>query len=187
MAEKKRSTPTKPPPETLESSSVIKNDASVGTGLWALNRLSSDALPHLLKDLLWLEPSGLKPEDCTKVQTALKQIWIQAAEIPDRGLLPISIQHDIERFLNNYVKWNDPQGNHPHSVKERQVALKRLINRRHKMATRLRKRHHILSNNLDLRVVDGMYEALAELPKALPDIFKNLTKAIASYNSRKSE
>lgn len=60
-----------------------------------------------------------------------------------------------------------------------------MVDRRHKMATRIRKRQHILSKDLDLKVVDGMYEALAELPKALPDIFKNLSKAIGSYKQRR--
>lgn len=60
-----------------------------------------------------------------------------------------------------------------------------MIKRRHAMATRVRKRQHILSNNLVLNVVDGMYEALSELPRALPEIFGNLSKAIGNYAKKK--
>jgi len=159
-------------------------DASRGSALWALNQLRADALPRLMEDLLLIEPVGLQPDHCQKVQTALRVMWIQAADIPDKSLLPVSIQHDMERFLKTYQQWNDPQGTHPHSIQERQKALKAMIKRRHAMATRIRKRQHILSENLDLKVVDGMYEALAELPKALPEIFKNLAKAIGTYKGK---
>lgn len=169
----KKKPPTTSKSEVIPASGSAAGDASVdasrGTGLWALNQLRSDALPRLMEDLLYLESVGLPAENCQKVQTALKRMWIHAADIPDRTLLPISIQHDMERFLKTYEQWNDPQGTNAHSIQERQKALRKMVDRRHKMATRIRKRQHILSKELDLKVVDGMYEALAELPKALPD------------------
>lgn len=95
-------------PNSASAAGGTSVDASRGTGLWALNQLRSDALPRLMEDLLYLEPVGLLAENCQKVQTALKRMWIHAADIPDRTLLPISIQHDMERFLKTYEQWNDP-------------------------------------------------------------------------------
>jgi hypothetical protein len=171
---------------SLQAKPIV--DARRGTALWALNQLRSDALPRLMEDLLIQEPVGLQPDQCNKVENALRRVWIHAGDIPDKiPFLPVSIQNDMEQFLKAYVNWNDPKGTESHSIQKRKKALREMIKRRHAMATRLRKRQHILSNNLDLKVVDGMYEGLSDLPKSLPDIFRNLSKAINNYEKKKKK
>jgi len=76
-----------------------------------------------MEDLLLREAMGLPSEQCKKVEEALKRVWLHAAEIPDRSLFPVSIQHDVKRLLSAYLEWNAPAGGESKSVKKRQQAL----------------------------------------------------------------
>jgi hypothetical protein len=55
---------------------------------------------------------------------------------------------------------------------------------RHKLAEAMRKNAYVLANELDLGLVKGMYDAIGEIVKALPEVFENLTKAIERFGKR---
>lgn len=158
-----------------------------GSGYWGLDLLRSDALPRFLKDLVDREDAGLELSKCNQVHKALQKLCIHAAEIPDKSIFPISVKDHAIRFLTAYEHWNSIDGvrDHTAAVVARRKALTKMISRRHAMATRIRKQRRIIEKDLDLKVVDGIYEGLAELPKVMPDIFKNLSKAVERYFSRK--
>lgn len=160
-------------------------DASRGTVVWGVNWLRSDGLAKLLDDLLEQESTGYSQEICDKVDEALGKIANQASGLPDYSWWRKSILSELEGFLNIYRKWNNHEGAEPEKVEGRKRELKNLRTKRNKLATRIRKNQHIIQNELDLSMVDSMHEALGELVKAFPDVFKSLAKALERYASRK--
>jgi hypothetical protein len=150
-----------------------------GTALWALNRYREDALTALLDDLVDLENEGLPPDECVGVRRALEKGANRASEIEDGWFR--NVLHAFERLVKDYEKWNDPTGTEPATVAERRGHLKTLRRTRQRLATRIRKRTHVLAKSLDLRIVDAQYEALEELIRAIPTKLPKLAKAVARF------
>ncbi|MFP6758305.1 MAG: hypothetical protein VCC99_08830 [Alphaproteobacteria bacterium] len=57
---------------------------------------------------------------------------------------------------------------------------------RNAAATRIRTNMRILERELDLILIEDSYEALGDLARAVPGIFKGLSEAIVRFEARKS-
>jgi len=158
--------------------------ASRGSVVWGINLLRSDALSRLLDDLVDLEETGLRREDCRKVAIALEKLANQASSVPDHTWWRHTIYGEVEKFKEMYDQWNYNEGSNSEAIYRRKVALKELRARRNLLATTIRKNQYIIQEELDLALVDSMYSALRELNLALPALFKNVGKAVARYYSR---
>jgi len=160
-------------------------DASRGTVVWGVNWFRKDALSRLLDDLLMKEKTGYSQETCNKVSETIGKIVNTAAGLPDHSWWRKSILSEIEGFLKIYENWNNHEGEEQKKVEGRKKELKKLRVKRNKLATRIRKNMHIIQNDLDLSIVDSMYEALSDLVKAFPEVFTSLAKALNRYIDRK--
>lgn len=161
-------------------------DTEQGTVIWGANSLRSDGLARLLDDLVDLEATGLADDACAKVRTALEKLATAAAEIPDGTFWRGAIYTEIEEFSELYTKWNSHQGMDTTAIALRRSALKSLRASRHEIAKRMRANQFILQSELDLKLIEGMYASLRELSLSLPEIFKNLAKAVSRYDNRKN-
>jgi hypothetical protein len=159
-------------------------DASRGTPAWAIQELRKDALVAFMTDLLAREEEGITQEQCDTARKGLERLAIEASAIPDRLPLRRSIMGCLEKFTAAYVEWNEPPGPGEAQVAARRKALKKMRRARHKLAEALRKNPYILANELDLKLVRGMYDALGEIVKTLPEVFENLVKAVERFSRR---
>lgn len=130
-----------------------------------------------------LERQGLEEGKCAIVRAALKRFTNAATAIPDDSWWKRQIWRELQDFEEIYVQWNDVNGTLPENIRERNVRLKALRKKRNTIATKIRKNQYIIQNELDLQLVRDGYEALGDLTRALPDIFRNLAAAIARFNS----
>ncbi|MFL6263238.1 MAG: hypothetical protein ACJ76Y_26375 [Thermoanaerobaculia bacterium] len=151
-----------------------------GSVLWSVNRFRSDALGSLLDDLVVLEDYGLDEELCKKVRRALARITNAATELPDDAWWKRQIWKELQSFETIYEQWNNIDGGEE-KREARKDKLRQLRKRRNKIATKIRKNQYIIQNELDLKLVRDGYEALGDLSKALPDLFKNLAAAIGRF------
>ena len=158
-----------------------KLGATKGTAVWAFDRFRSDALSKILNDLLVLERTGIDEDICKKVQAALGQVINEATSIPDGSFLGKPLWKDLEAFKDTYIKWNDVRGDDDECVEKRKEILKKLRDKRHKVARRARRNQFVLSNELDLEVVNNMYKAMSDLASAVPSIFVQLSTAVTNY------
>lgn len=161
----------------------VQLDARRGSVVWGVNRFRSDALSSLLDDLLVQEHSGILEQQCNQVKIALGFLVNKATSIPDsRGFWwRTTIWEELQDFLDIYEKWNSHYGDDLDSVKKRKVALRKLRAKRNRIATKIRKHQHVIQSELDLKLVEDMYEALGKLTKAFPDLFVELGAAVARF------
>lgn len=159
-------------------------DASRGTAAWAMQEFREDVLVGFMGDLLEREENGITQEQCGVARKALEKLAIEASAISDRLLFRRSIMGCVEKLTAAYVEWNEPPGAGPAQVKARRKALKKMRRARHKLAEAMRKNPYILANELDLDFVKGMYGAIGEIVKVLPEIFENLAKAVERFSRR---
>ena len=162
-----------------------KLDLGRGTAFWGFDRFKSDVLVQLLNDLSDLEGAGLPDEHCQHIKLALAKLTNLTTAIPDGTFLKKGLWVDFQKLETLYTEWNDYKGLNP--VEYRKGKLQDLRKQRHLIAQKARKNHHILTQELDLQLVNSVYEALADLAKALPDILKNLSRAISRYKSREED
>ena len=162
-------------------------DTSIGTEIWAFNRFRQDALSQFLKDILALEKTGIEEEDCEKIRDSLQQISVDASSIPDGTYFSKAIYCEIDDFRKAYTKWNNVNGSNEIAIKDRNIAFEALKKKRHKISKKTRKHQHVLANDLDLKVVDNMYDSFNGLVSLLPNVFNNLGNAVARYHSGKSK
>ncbi len=161
-------------------------DARRGTPLWGVNSLRSDALTNLLDDLFLLEKSGLDDEQCQKVKTALGLVTNRATSLPDGSFWRTSIYSELERFEHAYIDWNSGSKFEPDTDRRhRDACLKKLRRQRQRIAKKIRVNQYILQNEIDLRFVDDMYDALGGLIRALPNVFMELQKSVDRYHAKK--
>lgn len=155
-----------------------------GTIVWGINRLRSDALVSLLDDLTARETTGIQQIQCDQVKLALGYLVNSATVIPDdRGWWRSTIWQELQDFLDIYETWNSHSGDHPQSVADRKAALKKLRRKRNRIATKIRKHQFVIQSELDLKLVESMYEALGRLAKAFPDVFVELGSAVARFRA----
>jgi hypothetical protein len=158
--------------------------ASRGSVVWGVNLLRSDALSRLLDDLVDLQETGLRREDCQKVVIALEKLANHTSTVPDYTWWRRTIHGEVVKFKETYEKWNYNEGMDNEAVYRRKMALKDLRTRRNLLSTTIRKNQYILEKELDLALVESMYSALRDLNLALPSLFKNVGMAVARYDSR---
>lgn len=159
--------------------------ANRGTAIWGFNRFREDGLVMLMFDLLEREDLGLADDQCKIIRKAMDKISILLSAIPDKFLIRESIMGTFDEFKDTYIKWNEIEGTEEKEIKTRRKALTKMRDKRHKLATVVRKNQHILSQALDLKLVEDMYEALGAIPKVLPELFINLAKAITRFYKKK--
>lgn len=152
-----------------------------GSVLWSVNRFRSDALGSLLDDLVVLEDYGLNETLCKKVRMALARITNAATELPDNAWWKRQIWKELQSFETIYEQWNNIDGEGEEKRKARKEKLRQLRKKRNKIATKIRKNQFIIQNELDLKLVRDGYEALGDLSRALPDLFKNLAAAVGRF------
>ncbi len=157
-----------------------------GTTVWHLNCLRSDLLPNLLDDLVSAERTGLIEGHCKEVKRALDKVVNSATSIPDGSFWTRSIWKELEGFKEIYDNWNSMFGDHHTAQQHRRTALKKLRKQRHCIAKKIRKHQHILANELDLKLITASHEAMADLVKAVPDLFKELGKAVNRYAEKQA-
>jgi hypothetical protein len=158
-------------------------DTRRGTAIWAFNEFRRDALTNLLDDLLNLEQQGLPDEMCAQVKKFLGHLTNRAASYPDGSFLKGGLWKEFSEFEERYKRWNDHKGSDAN--KKRRKSLRDLRDQRHRIAKKAREHGHILSEELDLKLVNDIYEAAGELPKALPQVFKGLAGSIRRFNRKK--
>lgn len=157
-------------------------EAGRGSLLWSLNTFRSAVLPNLLDDLMIREKIGLTSEQCEQVKFALGKVINAATGFPDGGFLNRAVWKEIEKMSVLYEKWNEIEGDGEKAIHQRTRLLKKLRHQRNKIARRIRKNQYIISQELDLKVVESLYTAMGDLAKTLPEIFVNLSKAIKKYS-----
>lgn len=162
-------------------------NANRGTAAWGFKQFKEDALVQLMLDLFERESSGLDDEQCKIVSKSLEKISIQLSAIPDKFWIRSSIMEAFDKLKDAYIKWNEIEGSDEKAAKSRRKALKKMRKCRHKLSTVVRKNMYILSQAIDLKLVENMYEALGAIPKVLPEIFINLAKALARFHKKKLE
>jgi hypothetical protein len=160
-------------------------DHSRGTALWGMNAFRSDGLTRLLDDLVDLEAQGLQTAQCDQVKAALSKIAARAAAVPDGSFWRKTILSEFEKFAEVYHEWNALEGATAVAREHRRQAMKRLRQCRNDIATRIRMNQHILYNELDLLLVEGMYTALRDLSTSLPNLFKSVSSAVTRFETRK--
>lgn len=158
--------------------------ASRGTPLWGINLFRADALSQLLNDLLEQEKVGLKRDECDKVKLMLGKMVNLAADFPDRPFLRNVLLQEMRDFARIYAEWNFHEGAAPDAVQNRQLALEKLRDKRHRIARKIRKSQYVLANELDLQVVRAFYDALKTLCEEFPSIFSRLAKAVGRFLKR---
>jgi hypothetical protein len=136
--------------------------------LWAANRFRSDTFPHLLDDLLVAEQNGLPPGVCPELQIALGKIVNAATEFPDGSFWRSSVLGHVQKLEDLYREWNDVRG--------RRRKLNQMRKRRLKLSTAMRQNQEALAKQLDLKLMEAMFEALGDLTKALPSIFMKFSQ-----------
>lgn len=161
-------------------------DAKRGTAVWGMNALRSDALTHLLDDLVDLEKFGLSDENCDEVRRALEKLANRASELPDGSFWMTSVHSEIESFVEVYRRWNS-SGPGPESEKQlhRVACVKDLRSVRQRISKRIRQNQYVIQHELDLKFVEDMYGALGGLVSALPETFKGLAKSMSRFEERK--
>ncbi len=151
-----------------------------GTLIWELNCLRSDLMPNLLDDLVSFEKKGLEEEQCDEVKKALSKLVNAAVAIPDGSFLRKAIWNEFECFEKIYHAWNDDErGESDVARKHRKQQLENLRDQRHRIAKTIRKNYAILENELDLLLLKASHQAMADLVTAVPDLFKELGKAVS--------
>ena len=154
-------------------------DARRGTALWGINRFRSDALVQLLNDLAGFQEAGIESQPCRQVSSTFAKITNLSSTSPGGSFWHKSIHVLMQEFQNHYIRWSSHQG--PDAAEARRKTLQDLRKTRSRIANRVRENQFILQNELDLRLIQNMYEAMGELATSLPDRFKNLSRAVARF------
>jgi hypothetical protein len=163
----------------------MANAAERGTALWAFKRVKEDALPALMDDLLEVQAEGIHNDQCHQIETALGKMVNMATDIPDGSLFRAAIWEVMQKFEKTYSSWNKPKEATPEAARHRRQELEKLRKLRNKLTKKCRNHGHIISQKLDLRLVEEVYEALGNVVASGPELFRELAGAVARFNTRK--
>ncbi|MDW7681458.1 MAG: hypothetical protein SCK70_12905 [bacterium] len=155
-----------------------------GTPVWGFKQFKENGLVNLMLDLLKRAGTGLDDQQCETVSDSLEEISIQLSKIPDHFWIRKSIMGCFDQFKSAYFKWNEIKGDDSTAVKARQKALTKMRKNRHKLARVVRTNVKILNDALDLELIENIYGALGNITRALPELFINLSKAVASFHKK---
>ena len=157
-------------------------DASRGSSVWAFQQFSEDALSNFLRDLLHAEKEGFTALQCERTQLMLKEMRIELSRIPDHTWFRRSIGDEVARFEKLYITWN--HNSFPvraDAIAHRSKMWNRLTVSRNRIATRFRRNKAKLDEEWDLAGMRAWYGSLDALSKDFPEIFKNLSSAVANF------
>ena len=161
-------------------SSRSKAVGKKGSPVWGVNYFRRDALVSLMDDLVEREKEGLADEECQHVQRCLSRLANAAAAIPDHSFWRTTILKEMQGFADIYLKWNSHTGEE--APRKRRLELSNLRKKRNRLASAVRTNQYILENELDLALVESMYQAMGSLAEVLPEIFKNLGGSVSYFN-----
>jgi hypothetical protein len=156
-----------------------KSSQQRGTTVWAYKRFLSDGLVCLLNDLSQHETDGFSAEEFEKVDAALRKIVNATAAIPDRTFGGMSLLAEMERFSQEFTRWNCVDWPEGDALSTRRMALRRMRERRHRMASITRKNQLILESVLDQHVVEQYFQALEGLVDSTSFGLPGVAKAVS--------
>lgn len=166
------------------SKAPLEFSAERGTPLFAYNFYKSNVMTALLNDLIILENEGLDDAYCRIVQQTLGQFVNATTEVPKGGFLTGALSRDVEEFEELYKKWNDVLGLDEEAIKERRNILKKLRKARQDITDKVRTLQVEMFLGLDRSILIATYEALGDLIRTAPTIFKSLAATLAEYHKR---
>lgn len=164
---------------------MSKTEYRRNSAMWALDILRQDALPRLLDDLGRSNIHGIPEETCTEVKSTHDEMTDIASLIPDKSFFRKSVWQAFQEYSDAYAAWNDVDGSDADAQKRRTKALKKVRGKRNALATIIRRNKHILSSELDIKLVDDMYSALGNLAQKSPEYFAKLAEAVARYSAKR--
>ncbi len=158
-----------------------------GSFLWQYNHFRTDILTSLLNDLMDLENDGMDENICQGVQKSLGYFVNASTAVPKGGFLSGGpLYKEIEEFQITYVGWNNINGRSPELSKQRRQMLSLLRQKRQRISNKVRKLQFELQNNLDQKILADCYNAVGELIKLVPGMFKNLASSYGDYQKQSS-
>ena len=166
--------------ENKETSRVVDNTR--GSHLWSYNHYRSRILTSLLNDLIELENEGLDEENCKMVRRSLEYFVNASTSVPKGGFLSGGpLYKEIESFAATYKEWNDVNGRDEFNIQMRRKKVRELRKNRQRISNKIRKLQYELENNLDQKVLHDSYNAIGDIIKLVPGIFKNLSSSYNDY------
>ena len=146
---------------------------SQGSIGWKFQTFRRDILTGFLDDLVEHKGTGFSNNECDEVKKVLEKLTNYYTAVPLKN-----IWKHYNKFSKIYSEWNKHIGNHDTAKKNRDSNLLKLRKIRYKIGKKSRKIGRIVDTEADLKFIDAQYEAMNNLVKAFPEIFKNLSKAL---------
>ena len=146
---------------------------SQGSIGWKFQTFRRNILTGFLDDLVEHEGIGFSNNECDEVKKVLEKLINYYTEVPLKN-----IWKHYNKFSKIYSEWNKHIGTHDTAIKNRHSNLLKLRKIRYKIGQKSRIIGRIVDTEADLKFIDAQYEAMNNLVKAFPEIFKNLSKAL---------
>jgi len=140
---------------------------------WKFQIFRRNILTGFLNDLSEQESSGFLKNECDEVKKVLEKLTNYYTAVPLKN-----IWKHYNKFSEIYSEWNKYTGIYDTAIKKRHSNLLKLRKIRYKIAKKSRVIGHLVDTEADLKFIDAQYEAMNNLVKAFPEIFKNLSKAL---------
>lgn len=107
----------------------------------------------------------------------------EASAIPDGSFFRKSVYRYFERLLELYNTWNNPNLEKG-VINHRRLYISKMRKTRQKIARKNRKNQVILGEELDKELIRNLYSALGKLSNILPELFKNIGKAVTRFKKK---
>ncbi len=164
-----------------------------GTMVWAFQQFRSDALTQILNDLSARETRGVSKPVCDTIQKSLALIVNEATGIVEAGFFSKPLYLELQKFEEEYRRWNGPEedtsvaacAHRIQCIKQMRKYRQRAAKKTQRDLRKLRKDQYVLSHQLDLQAISGMYEAFRKICESAPEIFVCLGRAVKRYVDRK--
>lgn len=153
-----------------------------GTPLWAFNKVRSDFLPSLLRDLKEAEENGWDEHACDLVKEILRQLAADSA-MNDPSVPVTQTWELLDEFREKYIEWND-ECQDEECRKERRLSLRAI---REKIARKARNYTKDLDQHVDKLTIVGFFSRVGEVSSQHPQLFANTIKSVERFNMRNVE
>lgn len=162
-------------------------DTKRGSVLWHFNQFRSDLLVALMDDLVEHQETGLDEDDCDQVLKGLAKMVNWASAFPDGSFLRRSVYQEMQEFEKSFQNWCAIKGDRSAKQRERQKVLQQMRKFRNRLSRKARQNQFILDQELDLKLIDSLYDILHGISQSVPNFFTALTKALEKIGKRKSQ
>jgi nucleoside phosphorylase len=162
-------------------SNISEFNAQKGSPLWALNRLRSDALSQLIKDLKLQEKSGIHDNVCLSVKEDLYHVIEALGGIPRHLSHGKTLEQVVSKFLEVYSAWNDIRGDSIESVEKRRASIAKLSKSRDRISRVVRGSSFLLGVGLSKESVNAAHQQQSDLVEKYPEIFPNLSRSVSRF------